>query len=63
MNPRKLNAKQACTLAFIAHNKIHIVTVITFDASSVTILINIDLLIQQAFTNLYTGLWLTLTEL
>ena len=45
---RGLNVKQACTLAFIAYNKIHIVTIIAFDVivSSVTILINIDLVIQ-----------------
>ena len=37
-------------LAFIAYDKVHIVTIIGSDVSGVTILINIDLLIQQAFT-------------
>ena len=46
MSPRKLNGKQVCAHAFIAYNKICIVTIMTFDVSGVTILINIDLLIQ-----------------
>ena len=45
----ELNTKQACMHAFIVYNKIYIIIIITFDVSGVTILINIDLLIQQAF--------------
>ena len=37
-------------LVFIVYDKVHIVTTIAFDESGVTILININLLIQQIFT-------------
>ena len=45
-----LNRKQACMFAFIDYNKVYIVTIIAFDVSGVTILINIDLLIPQSST-------------
>ena len=60
---RELNAKQVCALPFIVYSKVCIVTIIAFDVSGVTIFINIKFLIQQAFLNLYTRLWLTHTEL
>ena len=44
----ELNTKQAWPFAFIIY-KICIVAIIVIDASGITILINIDLLIQQAF--------------
>ena len=46
LNMRELNGKQACKLAFIVSNKVHIVTIITSDISDVIILININVLIQ-----------------
>ena len=46
---RELNGKQVCTLTFIVYYKVFIVTIITPDVSSGTILININLLIQLAF--------------
>ena len=49
MNPRKLNPKQACMLAFIAYDNLSIFTIIAIDVSGVTILIDTDLMIQQAF--------------
>ena len=60
---RELNAKQECTLVFIVSNNAYIVTIIASDVSGVTILINIHILIQQAFLNLCKRLWLTHTEL
>ena len=60
---RELNAKQASMLAFIVYDKVCIVTRIASDVSGVTILININPLIQWAFLNLYTRLWLTHKEL
>ena len=60
---RKLNAKQGCVLAFIVYDKVCIVTIIASDVSGVTIIININPLIQQTFLNLYTTLRLTYTEL
>ena len=43
---REVHTKQACMPAFIILNKVHIVTIISSDISSVTIHINIDLFIQ-----------------
>ena len=63
LNPRELNAKQVCTLAFIASDKVHIVTIITSDISGDIILIDINLLTQWVFLNLYMRLWFTHTEL
>ena len=74
LNPRELNAsekiecwelnvKQACMAAFVVFDKVHIVTIITSDISGVIILMDITLLIQQAFPNLDTRLQLMHTEL
>ena len=63
LNPRELNAKEVCMLPFIVSNKVHIVTINASDISSVVIFIDINLLIQQTFLNLYTRLQLTHTEL
>ena len=38
-----------CTLAFVVYDKVHIVITITSDASGVTILIDINLLLQLVF--------------
>ena len=46
---RELNTKQTCVLAFIVYDKVHIVTIITSDVSDLTIRIDINLFIQQAF--------------
>ena len=55
----ELNVMQVCVVTFIVYGKVSIVTIITSDVSDVTILININLLIQRTFLNLYTRLWLT----
>ena len=52
----EFNAKQESALAFIVYNKVHIFTIIASDVSGVTV-------IQWAFLNLCTRLWLTHTEL
>ena len=49
MPVRELKTKQVCTLSFIVYNKVHFVTTIASDVSGVTIPININVLIQQAF--------------
>ena len=49
LNWLELYLSQACILAFIVYDKICIVTIIIFDVSGVTIDIDIDILIQQAF--------------
>ena len=59
----ELKAKHACALSFKVYDKVCIVTIIASDESGVTILIGINLLIQQAFLKLYTRLWLTHIEL
>ena len=43
LSNEELNAKQACMFAFVVSNKVHIVTIITSDVSSVIILIDISL--------------------
>ena len=43
LSHQELNAKQACPLAFIVSNKVHIVTMIASDLNCVIILININL--------------------
>ena len=43
LNPRELNAKQVCALAFIVSNKVCIATITTYDLSGVIILTDINL--------------------
>ena len=45
-NPRELNTKYVCSLAFIVCYKVCIVTIIASEISSVFIIIDINLLIQ-----------------
>ena len=58
-----MQSKDACLLAFIVSSKACIVTIIASDVSGVTIIINITLLVEQAFLNLCSRLWLTHIEL
>ena len=49
LSHQELNAKQACTFAFIVSDKVHFVTMTASDLSGVIILIDVNLLYNEHY--------------